>query len=140
MKIEAALKSDKKALMRFYKQQHYSANLMGLDSVYLIKVHQVIIAAVIVSYLHKDNQIGFLHGLVVDNNYHRQGLAQQLLRKCTDSHHQLVCFVKPELAHFYQQNEFKLGQLTDLSLDLAQRYSAYQNKWPELNIFIYSAV
>ncbi len=75
--ISSANKADKKSLMRFYKQQRYSASLLGFDHIYIIRDMQEIIGAVILSALKKDNNQLFLHALVIKKEYRQQKLATQ---------------------------------------------------------------
>jgi GNAT superfamily N-acetyltransferase len=109
--ITTAIKTDKKSLMRFYKQQHYSAGLLGFDKIYVIKHEAVIIGAVIISALEKDNMQLFLHGLVVDEKFQHQGLASKLLEYARGIHssQSIVCFAGNELSEFYQKNDFVLS-------------------------------
>lgn len=44
-----AKRSDKKSILRFYKENNYSARFIGFDSCYLIKAQDKIIASVIIS-------------------------------------------------------------------------------------------
>ena len=106
--IDTATKSDKKSLLRFYKQQHYSAGLLGFDHVYLIKNPQEIIGAVIISALEKNNRQLFLHGLVIKQEFRQQNLATQLLRQTLNRHinQQVICFSNEDLSDFYQKNGF----------------------------------
>ena len=52
-----ANKADKKSILRFYKDNHYSARFIGYDSCYLIKENDNIIASVIISLANEWQQI-----------------------------------------------------------------------------------
>ena len=133
--IEKAQKSDKKAVMRFYKQQRYSARLMGFDHTYIIRDGDYIIAAAIASYLTAENNTGFLHGLVVDKNRQKAGLGKKLLEHCSFLHQPLICFADQSLSAFYLSASFKpivSSQLNDL---LQQRYHVYKKHHTNLIIF-----
>ncbi|NQZ23015.1 MAG: GNAT family N-acetyltransferase [Colwellia sp.] len=135
--ITTAIKSDKKSLMRFYKQQHYSAGLLGFDNIYIIKHEDVIIAAVILSALEKDNPQLFLHGLVVDNKFHHQGLASELLQYAQGIHssQSIVCFANNDLCELYQKNGFELSNEKRLLTPLLLRYLQYKKTNNKLLVF-----
>lgn len=135
--ITTAGKTDKKSLIRFYKQQHYSAGLLGFDHVYIMKHEDVIIGAVILSALEKDNLQLFLHGLVVDGNFQHQGLASKLLEYARGIHssQSIVCFASYELSEFYQKNDFKLSQEKELLSPLLYRYLQYKKTNNGLLVF-----
>ena len=135
--ITKAIKTDKKSLMRFYKQQHYSAGLLGFDNVYIIKHEDVIIAAVILSALEKDNLQLFLHGLVVDEKFRHQGLASQLLGYARGIHlsQSIVCFASNELSEFYQSNNFEPSNEKQLLAPILFRYLRYKKTNNRLLVF-----
>lgn len=137
--ITTAIKTDKKSLMRFYKQQHYSAGLLGFDDVYVIKREDIIIGAVILSALEKDNPQLFLHGLVVDKKYLLQGLASQLLQYALDIHStkSIICFASVELCVLYQKNGFALSDEKQLLTPLLSRYLQYKKTNNALLVFHY---
>ncbi|WP_448550041.1 GNAT family N-acetyltransferase [Thalassotalea fusca] len=126
--IIKADKEDKKAIKRFYKHQHYSASFMGLDTAYIAKQQEEIVGAVIVSRIVEDNQQPLLHGLVVDRQYQRLGIAQLLLNQCQANFNEIRCFASPRLAEFYHKVKFVQGGETDLSPTLALRYQQYSCK------------
>ena len=138
--ITTAIKTDKKSLMRFYKQQHYSAGLLGFDNVYIVKHEDVIIAAVILSALEKDNPQLFLHGLVVDKNFLLRGLASELLQYALGIHStkSIVCFAGDELCRFYQKNGFVLSNKKQLLPLLLTRYLQYKKTNNEFLVFKYN--
>ncbi len=137
LSITTAIKTDKKSLMRFYKQQHYSAGLLGFDNVYVIKREEEIIAAVILSALEKDNPQLFLHGLVVDKKCHLQGLASQLLQYALGTHStkSIICFASVDLYALYQQNGFVLSDEKQLLTPLLSRYLQYKKTNNALLVF-----
>ena len=139
--ITTASKSDKKSLMRFYKQQSYSAGLLGLDQVYLVKNPQGIIGAVIISALEKDNPQLFLHGLVIKQEYRQQKIATQLIQHALSLHvHQkIICFADKELCHFYQNNGFNITTENELLDPLLFRYLRYKKTNNGLLVFSYGA-
>lgn len=126
--IVQANKEDKKAIKRFYKQQHYSASFMGLDTTYLAKQQGDIIGAVIVSKICADNQQTLLHALVVDRQYRRLGIAQLLLNQCQAHFNSIKCFASHELAEFYDKVNFIKCEETELSPELLARYQQYNRK------------
>jgi N-acetylglutamate synthase-like GNAT family acetyltransferase len=134
------VKTDKKSLMRFYKQQHYSAGLLGFDNVYIIKHEDVIIAAVILSALEKDNPQLFLHGLVIDEKFQHQGLASELVQYALGIHSSksMVCFANNELSEFYQRNGFVLSDEKQLLAPLLSRYLQYKKTNNALLVFNYN--
>ncbi|WP_281558758.1 GNAT family N-acetyltransferase [Thalassomonas sp. RHCl1] len=131
-----AQKSDKKAIKRFYRKHSYSASFMGLDSCYLAKDKQEIIACVLHSQLLVENNQSFLHALVVDPAYRRQSIATSLLDYCCAFHPLTVCFAAPKLTSLYLSNNFQLAKPEQLSPLLAKRYLQYIKTKPELAIFI----
>ncbi|WP_160298240.1 GNAT family N-acetyltransferase [Thalassomonas actiniarum] len=131
-----AHKSDKKAIKRFYRRHSYSASFMGLDSCYLVKEQQEIIACVLQSQLLVENNQSLLHALVVDPAYRRQSIATSLLDYCCAFHPLTVCFAVPQLAPLYLSNNFQLAEPEQLSPLLAKRYLQYIKTKPELAIFI----
>ncbi|WP_286235575.1 GNAT family N-acetyltransferase [Thalassotalea sediminis] len=136
-----AQKSDKKAIMRFYKNQHYSASFMGYDHCYLLKDNNDdIIASVIVSTLTERNTQALLHALVVKADHQGLGLAKTLLEHCIRQHATIVCFAAPNLKTLY--TKVGLSMLPDNQIEqhlnevLSCRYRSYQKQQPLLNAFI----
>jgi N-acetylglutamate synthase-like GNAT family acetyltransferase len=119
-----ATKSDKKSLMRFYKQQSYRAGLLGLDNAYLLKYSSDIIGTVIISTLLENSQQSFLHALVIERAFRKQTLASQLLTfACTQHQHQeIFCFADETLNHFYLQNGFEKISEQQLPEPLLERF------------------
>lgn len=131
-----AEKSDKKAIKRFYRQHSYSAGFMGLDSSYLVKDNQEIIACVLHSRLLTENKQSLLHALVVSPTYRRQSVAASLLNYSCSFHPLTACFAAPELSPLYLSNDFQLANLQQLTAPLATRYLQYLKQKPDLAIFI----
>lgn len=157
--VKIATKSDKKALKRFYKNQHYSASFIGFDSAYIILDNEQIIASAIVSYSTSDNNQALLHALVVAKPYQKQGIATELIniikqQHChnhSNKHSSIVCFTKPELAIFYQALSFKkltqeqapnspiISDENNLITDVNfKRFNAYRKKNPALTVCFFS--
>jgi hypothetical protein len=140
--IHQAIKADKKSLLLFYKSQRYSAKFMGGDTSYFIKnlTTDNIIASVIISKISPDHQQCFLHALVVDHHYQKQGLATALLKYVVPLHLPLVSFAKKNLSHLYQHAGMTLintEQIDEkLSNELATRYYLYLKKQKNLTAFI----
>jgi len=130
--ITTASKSDKKSLMRFYKQQSYSAKLLGYDTTYLMKYSGEIIGAVIISGLEENNPQLFLHALVIKKELRQKRLASELIKHALFQHasQQIVCFANGSLTHFYQINGF--SQITEHQLlqPLLIRYLSYRRFLP----------
>ncbi|TPH17685.1 GNAT family N-acetyltransferase [Litorilituus lipolyticus] len=138
--VICADKSEKKAVLRFYKSNQFSTRLKGFDSIYTIKKNSRIIASTIVSKITKNNTQCLLHGLVVESNYQKQGLAKLLLNTCKANHHSIVLFASEDLTSFYQKQGFNLipslaiqGALTP---ELLSRYLRYKTKQSSLCAFI----
>jgi len=141
--ITLAHKTNKKAILRFYKNNHYSASFLGFDSCYVIKDEQSIIASVIISKIkesQENSQLSFLHALVVKAQYQHIGLASQLLSHVQNLHSPFVCFANDELSALYTKN-----QMTKLADDevvekvpehLVLRFQSYQIKQPQLKVFL----
>jgi len=135
--ITTANKTDKKSLMRFYKQQSYSAGLLGFDRVYIVKDEQEIIGAVIISAIEENNPQLFLHALVIKQEFRQKKLATQLIQYVRRHHNnqQLFCFAQEELAHFYQQNGFSQVAEHLLLQPLLMRFFRYKKTNNMLLVF-----
>ncbi|MDT0604784.1 GNAT family N-acetyltransferase [Thalassotalea castellviae] len=140
MKITKAEKSDKKALLHFYKAQHYSASFLGHDQCYFVKKNNTIIAAVMVSKIAEQFRHYFLHALVVDEKFQHQGIASLLLNHANKRHQPLICFANNSLETLYTHNDFeKLSVLeyeTVIPQHLLLRFIGYKNKQSQLQVFI----
>ncbi len=132
MNLVLADRSDKKCVKRFYKANNYSANFMGNDHCYLIKVENKIIATVIISNI---DDINFLHGLVVTKEYQHKGLASQLLAHSSSKHSMIYCFADLSLNSLYTANSYEQIDTSQLSEALLTRFNNYQNKNSQLTAF-----
>jgi GNAT superfamily N-acetyltransferase len=139
MNIIKATKSDKKAILRFYNSQHYSARFIGYDHCYFMKDDQIIVAAMIVSKIAHQHRHYFLHALVVAEQFQKQGVASQLIQAALKLHQPLICFADESLSALYTQNNWV--KLTDEQIyfnvpeHLLLRFKAYQNKQSQLKVF-----
>lgn len=142
MTFSPATKSDKKSLMRFYKQQSYSAGLLGLDNVYLLKDTSEIIGAVIISTLSKNSQQSFLHALVIERAFRQQTLASQLLTFAftQHQHQEIFCFADETLNHFYLQNSFEKISEHQLPAPLLVRFLRVKKTKKNLLAFTFKAL
>ena len=132
--ITTASKSDKKSLMRFYKQQSYSASLLGYDNTYMMNYSGEIIGAVIISALKENNPQLFLHALVIKKEFRQKRLASELIQHALFQHvtQQIVCFAEESLTPFYHKNNF--SQVTEHQLlePLLKRYLGYRRSLPSM--------
>jgi N-acetylglutamate synthase-like GNAT family acetyltransferase len=163
--LRCASKADKKAIKSFYHQQHYSAKFKGLDTSYLIEgtndcapEHRFerqnkpfkenakeIIACVIISQLEPNNSQLFLHALVVNKNYQKNGLATQLLnyaitakvKNSKEDITSIVCFCESSLISLYLKSHFICVSHEVLNPILNARYHTYLKKEPELKIMMF---
>ncbi|MBA6265666.1 GNAT family N-acetyltransferase [Colwellia sp. Bg11-12] len=135
--IVTATKSDKKSLMRFYKQQHYSAGLLGFDHTYLIKSSSEIIGSVIVSAIIENNQQLFLHALVIKQAHRQKKLATKLIQHVLLQHyHQnIFCFANETLRYFYHLNGFSQIAQSQLDQLLLKRYLGIKKTNSTLLVF-----
>jgi hypothetical protein len=138
--IVKALKQDKKHLLRFYKQQRYSARFIGFDHTYMVKNNHEIIAAVIVSALTEQSPQFFLHALVVAGSFKKQGIANLLLKHVQQHHNNIICFASPPLAPLYTGRNFTVINEEQLSYQLINRFQRYKNTKPCLAIFHYNVL
>lgn len=141
MEITQATKPDKKAVLRFYKSQQYSARFIGFDRCYIMRQDDTIFASVIVSAAEPSSEQYLLHALVSDKHYRGRGLASSLIKHCLSQNTQLVCFCQPSLTTLYTQHGFKQLSENDVELKLnthlQMRFSQYRNKYSALEALIY---
>lgn len=157
-----AKKTDKKSILRFYKENHYSARFIGFDRCYLIKVDENIIASVIISQGNKLQQVDpstehdsnnsylnfppnktpyLLHALLVAPSYRRLGYAEHLLSHAIINHQPLICFAQESLRELYLNNGFI--HIEDnlfsqcLPADFYSRFQQYSKNKPELRAFVH---
>ncbi len=135
--ISTASKSEKKSLLRFFKQQNYSASLLGYDKTYMMRYSGEIIGAVIISGLEENNPQLFLHALVVKQEFRQKKLASQLIKYALSQHatQQVICFADESLTHFYQLNYFNRVTEHQLLQPLLKRYLAYKKTNNALLVF-----
>ena len=135
------LKSNKKALLRFYKAEHYSASFIGHDKWYFISEQNLIIAAVIVSQIRQAKIQYFLHGLVTSKAHQNRGLASQLIAHVQLLNRNIVCFADNSMSPFYLTKQFiKIPQQAiNVSLveELSRRFTRYASRKPDLCVFTY---
>lgn len=138
---QLGLKADKKKLLRFYKNQHYSAGFIGGDHWYYISKNTQIVAAVIVSQVEHPESQYFLHGLVTAKAQQNLGLATALLAYAQSQHSPLVCFAANAMSAFYLAKQFKKvpqKQInTYLNEQLSLRFHRYLTRKADLRVFIY---
>lgn len=141
-----ALKSDKKALLRFYKNNRYSAKFIGGDRCYLIKADNTIVASVIVSSGQSEQHDSdktpvqyLLHALLIAPAYQKQGLASSLLKHALNEQPALVCFAKTTISQLYLNNGFSSVSQTfikqHLQPEFLKRFRQYTKQQPELTVF-----
>ncbi|KGJ99035.1 GNAT family N-acetyltransferase [Thalassotalea sp. ND16A] len=138
MQIIQADKTNKKAIKRFYKNNHYSASFMGDDACYFITEDSAdntnIIAGVIISY---QQSTPFLHALVVTKEYRGKGLSTLLLNHCQQQINLIYCFANNSLCRLYQQQGFASIAANQLPESLKVRLLNYQQKSPSLQSLIW---
>jgi GNAT superfamily N-acetyltransferase len=134
--IQTAVKSDKKSIKKYYKQQQYSASFMGLDTVFVIRYEGEIIASVIISLLKKQYTQYFLHALVVDKKYRKQGLATKLLNYCNTNGLDIICFAVDSMSGLYLGAGYTRSCQNKLNETNLLRFHQYQKSKPTLQVFI----
>lgn len=135
MTISLLTKVDKKNVLRFYKQERYSARFIGHDTCFIFTNKQsLIIASVIVSTIDNEN---FLHALVTQKDKQGIGIGSQLLKHCKANYDHLMCFADTELSAFYDSHDFHRSDKSSLNEALLKRWLSYQKKNPHLSIFRY---
>jgi len=134
--VVTAKKQDKKAIKRFYKQQKYSANFIGFDHCYFIKSSDTIIGSVIISFIESNNQQAFLHALVIDKQFQKQGLATQLVKNIECNYSSVTCFSNSNMASFYQKLGFQVTNSKTISPIIEKRFIQYRRTKPKLLRFI----
>ena len=150
-----AKKSDKKSVLRFYKNNQYSARFIGLDTCYIIKDNDNIIASVIISKMPSFSNLTqnlpvplsttsisqyFLHALLVSINYRGQGLAKSIIMHALALHQPLVCFAPEPLSPLYLTSGLTMieGSSIESSIDamLHTRFKRYSRDKPNLRVFM----
>lgn len=151
-KVIKALKTDKKDIFRFYKNQQYAASFIGQDQCYMVKVDQLIIASAIVSGGQEVDKFWLLHGLVTDKDQRSKNIASLILHTIiSDENEQkkaryenLICFADKELQEFYLSNHFisynTCDEVDRLPVEFKQRLIRYQEKQKNLHCFRCSVI
>ncbi|TWX63988.1 GNAT family N-acetyltransferase [Colwellia sp. C1TZA3] len=151
-KVIKALKTDKKDIFRFYKNQQYAASFIGQDQCYMVKVDQLIIASAIVSGGQEADKFWLLHGLVTDKDQRSKNIASLILHTIiSDKNEQkqakyenLICFADKELQTFYLSNHFisynTCDEVDQLPVEFKQRMIRYQEKQKNLHCFRCSVI
>jgi len=130
--VITAIKSDKKAIQRFYKQQKYSASFLGFDHCYLIKSNGTIIASVIISFIESNNQQAFLHALVVDKKHQKRGIATKLINSIESNYSSIICFANSNMIDFYQKLDFQVTNSELIKPIIEKRFIRYKQNSPNL--------
>lgn len=141
-----ALKADKKDIARFYKQQHYSASNKGFDVCVLAINNNAIIGIAIVSLIQKEAVQGLLHGVVVDKQFWRLGIASELIKQVGklavstyENTQHIVCFIEPPLAKLYKGLAFMPFLADELEIELFNRFNRYRQYQGNLKIYAQSS-
>lgn len=150
--VVKATKADKKNIMRFYKNQRYSASYIGKDQCYIVKVNSIIIACAIISAGQENDDFWLLHGLVIDKVQRGKSIASLILQTITADkdefthlrYEQIICFADIGFQAFYQSNNFISYNINEdtapLPTEFKQRLNRYREKQKNLHCFIYTAV
>ncbi|MFT5814597.1 MAG: N-acetylglutamate synthase-like GNAT family acetyltransferase [Psychroserpens sp.] len=150
--VVKATKVDKKNIIRFYKNQQYSASYIGKDQCYIVKVNNIIIACAIISGGKKNDGFWLLHGLVIDKVQRGKSIASLILQTIiTDKdeftylrYEQIICFADIGFQAFYQSNNFISYNTSEntaqLPTEFKQRFNRYREKQKNLHCFISKAV
>ncbi|MGB1261727.1 MAG: GNAT family N-acetyltransferase [Cognaticolwellia sp.] len=149
--VSKATKVDKKAIMRFYKAQHYTASYIGQDHGYIVKCGEDIIASAIISAGQEKGSYWLLHGLVTDMAHRGNGIASLILQAIFSEKNPLsqakftkiICFAEPKLQPLYLSNHFITynteNEIAQLPHEFKQRFKRYREKHKSLTCFLYCA-
>lgn len=142
-----AIKTDKKDILRFYKNQQYAASFIGHDQCYIVKIDQCIIASVIISAGQDPGDFWLLHGLVTDKAQRGKNIASLILHALISEKNEqkkaryknIICFADKALKAFYSSNHFILYNACDdiaqLPEEFKQRLIRYREKQKYLHCF-----
>jgi hypothetical protein len=142
-----AVKTDKKDILRFYKNQQYAASFIGHDQCYIVKIDQCIIASVIISAGQEPSNFWLLHGLVTDKTQRGKNIASLIIHTIISDKNErqqarykhLICFADKALQAFYLSNHFTLYNTCDdiaqLPLEFKQRLIRYRERKKDLHCF-----
>ncbi|XPF94584.1 GNAT family N-acetyltransferase [Colwellia sp. RE-S-Sl-9] len=134
--INKATKQDKKDIKRFYKDNNYSASFMGYDHTYIIKMDNVIIGSVILSYITNSSQYGLLHALLITPLYREKGYAKLLIETLQWEHNHIICFADKKLYRLYKDIGFKESESLEIPSHFIDRYNCYLKKNNDLKVFL----
>jgi GNAT superfamily N-acetyltransferase len=142
-----AVKTDKKDILRFYKNQQYTASFIGHDQCYIVKINQFIIASVIISAGREPGDFWLLHGLVTDKAQRGKNIASLMLHAIISDKNErkqarykhLICFANEALQKFYLSNHFIRyntdDEIAQLPVEFKQRLIRYREKQKNLHCF-----
>ena len=111
---------------------------MGVDHTYVVKLNNIIIGSVILSYLDKTNTVAFLHALFISPAYRHKGYAHYLIKYACNQHEQIICFADSSLHPLYTKSEFIEGSIKNLPPVILKRFTTYQSKHKNLRIYLRS--
>lgn len=136
-RIQLMEKPQKKSVLRFYKQHHYSARFIGHDTCFIITKNDEIIGACIIS---KVEQVNFFHALVIDPKFQGRGLASKLINDSLNTFGSLLCFADIKHHQFYLKLGFSAVNNEQFQSEtsfqpLISRFKSYKRKQPLLKAF-----
>jgi len=142
-----AVKTDKKDILRFYKNQQYAASFIGHDQCYIVKMDQCIIASVIISAGQEPGSFWLLHGLVTNKAQRGKNIASLMLHAIISDKNErkqaryknIICFADEALQTFYLSNHFihynTRDDIAQLPIEFKQRLIRYREKQKNLHCF-----
>jgi N-acetylglutamate synthase-like GNAT family acetyltransferase len=118
-------------VQRFYKS-HYPATKPKKNELVIVARRSGDICAVV--RFRPIEQFQLLTGMVVNEQYRRQGIGHQLLNYCQQDmiSNQVYCFAFTWLASFYQQHDFRTIDIEQLPNSLYILFQRYQNSGKSL--------
>lgn len=146
-KVIKAAKTDKKDILRFYKNQQYAASFIGHDQCYIVKMDHLIIASVIISAGQEPGNFWLLHGLVTDKAERGKNIASLILHAIISNKNErkqakyknIICFADEALQAFYVSNHFvhynTRDDIAQLPIEFKQRLIRYREKQKNLHCF-----
>jgi hypothetical protein len=146
-RVVKAVKTDKKDILRFYKNQQYAASFIGHDQCYIVKIDQCIIASVIISAGQNPGNFWLLHGLVTDKAQRGKNIASFILHAIVSDKNErkqaryknIICFADKALKAFYSSNHFILyntsEDIAQLPVEFKQRLIRYRERNKYLHCF-----
>ncbi|MBA6222658.1 MULTISPECIES: GNAT family N-acetyltransferase [unclassified Colwellia] len=142
-----AVKTDKKDILRFYKNQQYAASFIGHDQCYIVKMDKLIIASVIISAGQEPGSFWLLHGLVTDKAQRGKNIASLMLHAIISDKNErkkaryknIICFADEALQTFYLSNHFihynTRDDIAQLPIEFKQRLIRYRERQKNLHCF-----